>query len=323
MSRLRLLQICNVGEIVGGTAACAWTVTRALPEFGHVVAFLSNVSDETRRTFQDARVERWSACSRRAVDALRPDVVIAHNVGGRGLISGSAVTVQYVHSVGRRAPADVTVYCSRWLAAQMGGTAGDVLYQGVPRPVRTSRAVDRRGNRDGLVIGRICTPIAQKWPASIIPFYARLAERFPDVNWEFVGCPRRRWPELETACRGRARFFRASWHARRRLWKWDALLYHNPDVTESFGRTVAESLRAGCVPIVDVRGGFVEQVTPATGVLCASLEDFVAGIARLQDYGVRRRMSAAAQADGERQFSIGAFRERLLGRIRLAAAKTG
>lgn len=319
MNPLRLLQVCNVGSIVGGTAACAWTVTRALPEFEHAVAFLSDVSDETRAAFRDARVERWRACTRRTVDALRPDVVIAHNIGGRGAISTSAVTLQYVHSAGIRASADMTVYCSRWLAEQMGGAPADVLSQGVPRPVRPSSFVDRRANRDGLLVGRICTPVSQKWPASIVPFYARLAEQFPNVAWEFVGCPRCRRPELEAACRGRARFFAANWQARRRLWEWDALLYHNPDVTESFGRTVAESLRAGCVPIVDARGGFVEQVTPATGFLCASTEEFAVSVARLQGSKFRRRMSNATREHGERRFSIRAFRERLLGRIREAA----
>jgi hypothetical protein len=320
MSRLRLLQVCNVGRIVGGTAACAWTVARALPEFEHVVAFLSDIAFETREAFSEIRIEQWPQCTGRVMDAVGADVVLLHNIGGRERMSTSAVMLQYVHSAGTRAPADVTVYCSQWLAARCGGLSNDVLYQGVPQPPRRaeSRATER--GRDGrLIVGRICTPIARKWPRSIIDFYTILARRCPEVEWEFVGCPNGLESELRDACDGRARFFPAGWEARSRLWEWDALLYHNPDVTESFGRIVAESLRAGCIPVVDGRGGFVEQVTPATGFLCGTVEEFADSIDRLRETGLRASMSAAGRIDADRRFSIARFREQLLKRIRAAA----
>jgi hypothetical protein len=316
MSRLRLLQACNVGRIVGGTGACAWTVTRALPEFEHVVAFLSEMTPETRAAFAGVRIEQWPQCTRRAVDAVRADIVLLHNIGGRDSMSRAAVTLQYVHSAGVRAPADITVYCSRWLARQMGHTPEAVLHQGVPRPATgdESRAAER--DRDTrLVVVRICTPIARKWPKSLIGFYQRLAARCPSVEWEFVGCPTELQTDLRAACRGPVRFVTAGWQARRRLWRWDALLYHHPNLTESFGRTIAESLRAGCIPIVDARGGFIEQVTPETGFLCAGEDQFIAALSALGDPELRQRMSAAAQQHGDRCFSIRAFRERLLRRF--------
>lgn len=319
MTAPRLLQVCNVGRITGGTAACAWTVTRALPEFEHTVAFLSQVTDETRSVFESAgvRVECWAAPCREAIETARPDAVILHNVAGRNRVSGSAVTLQYVHSIGIRAPADVTVCCSRWLAVQTGRCAASVLYQGVPRAPGCEAARRERGGR--LVIGRICTPTQRKWPASMIGFYRRLAESFPRVEWEFVGCPELVRPQLSVACRGRATFMAAGWPARSRLWSWDALLYHNPHVTESFGRTAAESMRAGCIPIVDARGGFVEQVAEGTGFLCGTFEEFAEAVAELHAEAVRRRMSQAARNHGDCTFSIAQFRVELQRRLREAA----
>jgi glycosyltransferase involved in cell wall biosynthesis len=127
--------------------------------------------------------------------------------------------------------------------------------------------------------------------------------------------------ELLEACRGRARFFTAGWAARSRLWTWDALLYHNPDVTESFGRTVAESMRAGCIPIVDRCGGFVEQVTAETGFLCATVEEFRESVSRLRETEFRRRMSGKARVDADQRFSIVRFRADLLARMREAATR--
>jgi glycosyltransferase involved in cell wall biosynthesis len=178
-----------------------------------------------------------------------------------------------------------------------------VLYQAVPKPRRPVGG-DTRALREHLVIGRICTPVARKWPGELPAFYERLAGLFPRVEWEFVGCPSEVHPPLAEACHGRAAFFPASWDARARLWRWDALLYHNPHVTESFGRTAAEAMRAGCIPIVDAAGGFVEQVVEGCGLLCASAEEFAAAIERLHDPGERRGMSRRALAHADGVFSI-------------------
>lgn len=312
---MRLMQVSNVGNIVGGTAACAWTITRALPQMEHMVVFLSRVTEETRQAFARCRVEQWERIDDARLGEFRPDVVLLHNTSERhvGRIS-SAVRVQYVHSGGRRAEADLTLYCSRWLAERSGGSAADVLYQAVPQPVHPIGG-DTRTLRERPVIGRICTPQPQKWPPELSAFYARMARRFPEVDWEFVGCPESLQPVLNEACGGRAMFHTPSWQARSLLWRWDALLYHNPHVTESFGRTAAESMRAGCIPVMDNRGGFTEQVNADAGFLCGNAEDFSAAVNRLHDPVVRRRTSRAARAHANEAFPLQRFAAEFLCRL--------
>jgi glycosyltransferase involved in cell wall biosynthesis len=179
-----------------------------------------------------------------------------------------------------------------------------------------------RNLREHLVVGRLCTPSPRKWPSQTIVFYERLAGRFPRIQWEFVGCPEPMKSDLLQACRGRAEFVEAGWSARSRLWNWDALLFHHPHLTESFGRTCAESMRAGCVPIVNRRGGFVEQVTPETGFLCSSEAEFALALAQLHNAGFRRRMARSAMAHADRAFSLQRFRSDLLSLLRTVASIT-
>ena len=315
---MRVLQVCNVGRIVGGTAACAWTVARSLPGCEHTVAFLSRIADDTRRAFPGCRIVQWDRANSGRVREIDPDLVVLHNTS-RNRVEGRlpAVALQYLHSRIDPAPADRTLYCSAWLAEQYGGSADDVLLQAVPRPKRPDQFMgDTRALRDSPVIGRLCTPTRAKWPDEVVPFYAGLASRFPQVRWEFVGCPETLQGEFQSACGGRAEFFPAGWEMRSRLWHWDALLYHNGSVTESFGRTVAEAMRAGCIPIVDDRGGFREQVEPSCGFLCRRPEDFADAVARIHAPAVRRRMSRACQAHADQRFSLDRFGRDLVERLR-------
>jgi hypothetical protein len=316
---LHVVQVCNVGRIVGGTAACAWTVARALFDCRRTIICLSAPDASTVRAFAGCDVLKRDRVSADDLQKLGADVVILHNTAEwRCDKNLPAVTLQYVHSRIAPASADATMYCSRWLAARCDAADGDVCVQGVPKPARPSGGGESRALRRWPVIGRICTPTARKWPVSLVDFYARLAARFPHVEWDFVGCPAPLAASIERACDDRARFFDASWSARSRLWTWDALLYHHPDLTESFGRTCAEALRAGCVPIVDRRGGFVEQVAEGCGWLCADAESFHAAVDALHDRATRRRMSRAALAHGDEAFSVRRFRGELLERMRRA-----
>ncbi len=306
---MHLLQICNVGQITGGTAACAWSVTRALPQMRHTVAFLSRTDEATRCAFADHALLEWPTGEASRVRSIDPDLILLHNIcPSRGATSFSAPTIQYVHSVGTRLPADRTVYCSQWLAAQCGATPSEVLWQGVPRPPRPPEAT--RSNGDRLRVGRICTPTLRKWPSALIEFYTDLARQHPNVDWEYVGCPSEMVSSLRVACQGRATFHSAGWNARSHFWNWDALLYHHPTLTESFGRTVAEAARAGCLPIVDARGGFLEQLAQLPGRACGTREEFSAALhgcaaTRLSDF------SEKAQAAANRHFSFAAFGTRL------------
>lgn len=304
---VHLLQICNVGNICGGTAACAWTITRSLPSWRHGVWFLSRPNDPTRAAFAGCEIES-GPLSRDRLHGLSPDIILLHNIGAARWPGGDApLIVQYLHSRIAPAAADVTVACSHWLAAcYPGGVVDEVLYQPAPRPPRISGG-DVRPLRQYPVVGRICTPAPHKWPAGLIPFYTRLAAAHPEVDWEFVGAPQAMRSSLAAACGGRARFHEAGWEARSHLWRWDALLYHHPSLTESFGRIVAESLAAGCIPIVDDRGGFREQVTPDTGRLCAGFEEFDAALLALRSAAWRRQLSRASQAAACERFTPARF----------------
>ncbi len=302
-----LLQVCNVGRIIGGTAACAWTVTRALPTAKHSILFFGSVTKETRTAFADAHLEHHQTLALDDVRRLNPDLILLHNTPGTRIPQPLPVpTLQYVHSRIDPAPANHTVYCSQWLARQFPDEAAPVLLQAVPRPVETS-GNDARVLRSDLTVGRICTPTSRKWPPEVAPFYGRLANRFPSIAWEFVGCPATLQETLAAACRGRARFFEPSWNIRSRLWQWDVLLYHNPHVTESFGRTAAEAMRAGCIPVIDDRGGFREQLPREAGYLCKTDDDFAHALEKLHDRPHRTRLSRAARAHADEHFSLARF----------------
>ena len=307
---MHLLQVCNVGQIVGGTAACAWTITRAWPQLRHSVACLSRIDEATSRVFEPHQITHWPHCTSERIEQLNPDLVILHNVSGHQASTWTgAFAIQYVHSVGRRLPADHTVYCSNWLAQQCRANSESVLWQGVPLPPQPASPQPRTPGR--LRIGRICTPTARKWPDTLPEFYTRLANQHPLVDWDFVGCPLTMQPLLHAACQGRATFHPAGWLARSHVWDWDALLYHHPTLTESFGRTVAEAARAGCIPIVDARGGFVEQVETLGGHSCETWSDFSDAIAELSHPLARQSLSESLREKANAHFSLSAFGQRL------------
>lgn len=305
----RLLQVANVGQICGGTAACAWTVTQALPGFEHHVAFLCDMTAETRRVFAGCACHVWPAITINCVRALRPDVVLLHNIAPHKLKQRLSVpTVQYVHSAGAKAAADITVYCSKWLAAQSNGSLDQVLWQAVPQVLvtRTSEA-DRP-----LVIGRICTPQLRKWPQDLMQFYSRLSLTVPDALWEFVGCPQEMQPKLRQACGGHANFYPAGWQQRQHLGRWAVLVYHHPTLPESFGRVVAEAMRAGCIPVVDDQGGFREQLDQGGGYLCRNVSEFEHALREVCSPAIRQKMSQRAREISEVRWSLDRFAQELL-----------
>ena len=310
----KLLQVCNVGEICGGTAACAWTICRALQGAEHEVFFFSRIRPETRTAFESVRGSTRSV-SRVTDEMIRDsqaDLVLFHNTSpDRAERPGFVPSISYVHSVGKRMDADVTIACSRWLASKLPRDGCPVLYQPVPIPP-AQKEVRRGLLGDSLTIGRICTPQPRKWPESLIPFYRRLAERFPAVSWEFVGAPSNLQAKLAEACRGQARFWPADWAARGHLHRWHALLYHHPDLTESFGRTVAEAMRCGTIPIVDDQGGFIEQIDSAkTGFLCPNADAFESALETIQDPAIRWAIGHAAKRSAEERCSLRHFADRL------------
>ena len=311
---MQLLQVCNVGSIVGGTAACAWSVTRARPDWSHRVAVLGRVDDVTQAAFAPVPIA--------SIDRVTPSIVggaeavLLHNTPPGRVDALAVPSLLMRHSDVAPAEATATVACSRDLADRIAARTGpadpvlhqDVLHQGVPQPPPSGpRRLD-----DRLTAGWLCTPTARKWPRDRVAFCRRLAESCPHVDFEFVGCPAAMRAALLDACGGCAVFHPAGWSARRHLSRWDALLYHNPAVPETFGRTVAEAMLAGCVPVVDRRGGFIEQVDDRrTGILCERPSEFAAALHRLSDLFERRRIAAAASESAHRRFGLDAFGRRL------------
>jgi hypothetical protein len=308
----RLLQICNVGRIVGGTAACAWTVTRALPDFEHHVLFLSPPDRETVEAFAPVAVSHSPMITPVDIAAIDPDFILLHNTSSRRILESlPAPTILYLHSaISEPAQANVVVCCSQWLARRLALPVDHVLWQAVPKsaPLGSPRVA---ADREQMAVGRLCTPQARKWPRSIVPFYAQLAARCPNVNWEFVGCLWELQPALTAACQGRCRFHPAGWQQRGLLTKWDVLLYSNPALPESFGRTVAESMRSGCIPVVDRLGGFIEQIPDDCGFLCSSCDEFAAALGRLSDVDFRCAISARAKRHANHWFSETQFARNL------------
>jgi hypothetical protein len=78
-------------------------------------------------------------------------------------------------------------------------------------------------------------------------------------------------------------------------------------------------MRAGCIPIVDGRGGFAEQVEPSCGFLCGRFEEFAGAVDRIRSPAARRRMSRACQAHADERFSLTRFGRELGARLRAVA----
>ena len=318
---LKILQVCNVGLIVGGTAACAWGVTRALPDFTHEILCLGKLSLEIERVFSPIKIRAIQRPLEEEIGSSQCDLLLLHNTSKRQLPRILSIpTLNYLHSHIDPAPAHHQVVCSEWLNHRYGG-GKSVLWQGVPRAPRSISkgkltTAGQRELRQQLVVGRLCTPTTKKWWPGITAFYRMLSERQPGIQWEFVGCPTPLKSELKDACQGQVTFHEAGWEARSLFWDWDVLLYHHPHLPESFGRTVSEACRAGCIPVVDRKGGFLEQLESGPGYLCETEAEFLVALNEIQDTGQRWKMSRACRVWGDRHFSFRQFRARLSAEFR-------
>jgi len=297
--------------LTGGPGALCWTLVRALPDWNHAVLFVagnrSTVPPALIREF-GCPVEHDPGGVDRMIDQYRPRAILYHNSGPNQIRTGEFSTIYYQHS-GFRAAVEARAKCdhvwtvSQYLARAVGLPPESVVYQPVPVPPGSCE------RSAAFTVGRLCTPHPRKWvPGEQLPLYERLAADHPDVRVEFVGCPPAMQGVLAEHCQGRAAFHPACWSARSHLWRWHAMLYHAHQ-PETYGRTVCEAQRAGCVPIVDAQGGFRDQVEDGiSGVLCDHTEGFSRGIASVQS--LFEEMSAAAQLLGDRRGSLGSWAAR-------------
>jgi len=313
---------------MGGTIGCAWSICQALPDWSHSVfcCWPGEAPERTRAALREHALVVAPAVTAEALRRIAPDVILLHNVHDVDLppeiLPAGVPVFFYCHgSYDGRLAASAGLLAASWevffvsedLARQVG-RRGEVWYQPVPPPP----AGPARPDGGPLVVGRLCNPRAENWFPELIDFYARLAERCPGVRWEFVGCPEE-WREALAAACGDAAFLPAGLEARAHLHRWHAMLYHTRAV-HAYGRTVCEAQQAGCVPVVDRRGGFVEQVEHGrTGYLCVAEDDFAAALAELADGERWRACSIMAREAGLRRGSPARWRERFLDLCRIAA----
>jgi glycosyltransferase involved in cell wall biosynthesis len=319
---MRLLQIARRPEITGGSVGCAWTICQALPDWSHVLFCCSpgEVPEPIRDAFAGHRLLAGPMVTAAVLRAAAPDVIFLHNVTDEQMAPELLADVPaffYCHgsySEGFRTPSaglmatSTRVFCvSEFLAGQLGFQDG-VWYQ----PVSSPPAGGEPRTRQPLVVGRLCNPRRENWPASLAGFYRRLASWCPYVRWEFVGCPAELRSELDEACGGGAVFHEAGLAARGHLRRWHAMLYHT-EVIHAYGRTICEAQQAGCVPVVDRRGGFVEQIDSGrTGYLCETVDHFAAALGELRDAERRRTLALAACEAGDHRGSLERWRRRFL-----------
>lgn len=318
---MKLLQVVNVSNLLGGTFACAFTISRALPDFQHLIIAISScdrgIDNELSRVcgFDVVRKTRILPAD---FDSFNPDVVIFHNTPPHlfpNYVPEDVVTFFYSHSAvmmtESRNRSLVVWAVSRWLAEKVNIGYDFVVHQPVPLPPGSPN----RG--ETLRIGRLCTPTnSKKWRLEeIVPLYTRLSKVHTDVQWEFVGCPEPYMSQVAKCCQGRVVFHDASWDARSLLWEWDAMLYDSL-LEESYGRVVCESQRCGCIPIVSHRGGFIEQIQNGQdGFLCDGVDKFDYAIGYVKDGERLRYLRESAMQSGDVRGSLSAWRRKFLATI--------
>lgn len=320
------MQFNNVGSLVGGTGACAFTVAQCFPEMTRAIYTFGSPSRELLEECKIEGIEVFSnkVSTEEAIEQFKPDFVILHNTNPGRIpeMDPRIPVIFYQHSNFSMARAsrdrsDVFFVCSRHLARQAGVDEKFVLYQPVPMPPHRTATRDENPS-----IGRICTPKASKWKIEDFSgVYRHLAERFTSVRFDFVGAPQEVRPAITEILGDQAAFFNPSWEERWRLRAWHGMLYSS-SLEESYGRVVCEAQRAGCVPIVSRLGGFVEQINPCvTGALCASPEEYGDAVQMLLDekYDLGKMKESGDFRGGANQ-----FRGRLIEVLKvLFDAKTG
>lgn len=314
----------NVSEVCGGTIQCSASMCKALPDFERrVFSFSHEFGPVAQEVFGPGVELRNGLDASQVVTDFQPDVVVWHNthadrIPDKPLAGALQVYVAHsAHSSLRDAArkCHVTICVSKWLARKVGLSESTVLYQPVQPPERflgfDSHAALMR-------IGRLCTPTAKKWNLDeMAPYYAALSAEFPDqLCYEWVAPPR-----LHADLRERFvgcisdRTIKPDYLAPKRLWFWEAMLYTS-SLEESYGRTVCEAQMSHCVPIVNRRGAYPEQIEHGvTGFLVDSPKDAVEAVRVLTNGDEYIRMSSAAALSAEMRSGLPAWREQFLNRL--------
>ena len=317
---MKLLQICNVANICGGTFGCVYSIAKCLPDWEHQAIATNSgegpVKGETQELFPGKITRKRPPITNKLIESIKPDAIIFHNTAEHAIPARPPVGVPrffYQHSAaaackGARRRCDVFWAVSKFLADQVGIAEENVLYQPVPCPPKTNSFMSRSRGTDNLVVGMICTANRNKWKEAV-DIHDFLHREHPEIFWEFVGCPDDVRTDMEKVCDEKCFFLDVSYEARSRMWAWDAMLYHSTSVPESYGRTVCEAQRTGCIPVVTDLGGFKEQIIEGeTGFLCKDHEDFSMKLRLLKQDDMRQAMSKAGIIAGNSRGSLRAWR---------------
>lgn len=252
-----ILWVNNSGNALGGTLQCTADCIKALPDCKHTVLSIGSAfSEDAPQLLPDIQLIHKDSVQRVA-GRVEPDIIVYQNTHERSMpkrAPNGAFQVYYQHSAfptmkpGTRCDRYFTV--SKYLARTLGVSEDTVLYQPVSTPKGSSVA---RARTEGI---RICTPNGRKWhKKDWYPFVEAVSQKFPmslvcDLGKRDVpmGCT----------------IYKPCLSARSAFWEVGFFLYTS-SLPETYGRTVKEAQRCGCVPIVSDMGGFVEQIENEDG----------------------------------------------------------
>lgn len=313
----KILQVCNVSSMTGGTGRCAFDIAQSFPDCqNHIHAMSGNrMSAEVMKTFCH---DRGFAFSHGGVDQILTadhDLMILHNSRWNQIGMMPLDRAVYLwHSGGGCAKTSAkcrsAIANSKWLRDRI-----DPALEFIHQPVSVPEGQRQTGKRTILRIGRIATPgNRHKWKANeIIPIYQKIRRLNRPMLWEFVGCPS--WLETELRfIHSGVKFYQASVLAQEHFWNWDVMLYTST-LAESYGRTVAEAQMCGCIPIVPDRGGFSEQIRNGVdGFLCVGSDEYYNAVRECFNLknGRNDRMVTAAMESGRERSGLRSFRSRFL-----------
>lgn len=316
---MKLLQVNNVQTLLGGTGQCALSITHALPDFDHRVHFfdMDGVDPDVQDEFGDVSIKTGTSISQE--DLEWADLVIFHNTSMINMphrVPENCATVYYQHSNHKSArfcvaQCDIGLTVSHFLKSE-SKLSIEVIHQPVKRPFKRN---DRTfiGNAQ---VARMCTPNPEKWE-NIEPLYdAAFREFSQSCTFWFIGATPSAKLSLSRLASDHgavAEFRDASTTVRSDLHWWDVLLYSSP-LTETYGRTVCEAQMCGCVPVVDNRGGFRDQIKHGyDGFLCNSIPEFMTAIDDvIYDRQRGFEMSQKAQISGSKRGSVAEWRNKFM-----------
>ena len=307
---MNILWVNNSSSPYGGTLWATADGIKAFPDARHsVLTFGGDFSEDARRILGMNTDTYRSVSVARAAKDSQADLIIYQNTSASNMPvrqPDNTCSIYYQHSAypgplpGSKCSIHLCV--SQYLAGLMGMPEHSVLYQpvSVPPEVPETRMVSQ-----GL---RICTPNPKKWQQQdILPYLSALGEH----TLSLVGAPE---GLTEHPCASGT--YPPSLDARSLLHT-HGFLFYTSKLPETYGRTVCEAQRAGCIPIVSRRGGFVEQIDNEDGPDYGFLIDTPESLSEaLRAYRENPEFwSEHVKKRGDERGSLQAFREGILRRL--------